>query len=79
MALGRAITRESATCLVGEPLSNLDAKLRVGMRHELKELHADVGGTFICVTHDEAEALIMTDRIAKLDGGRLQQCGTLMR
>jgi multiple sugar transport system ATP-binding protein len=76
VALGRAIVREPAAYLLDEPLSNLDAKLRVMMRGELKKLHADLGGTFIYVTHDQAEALTMANRIAIMDAGRLQQCGT---
>ncbi|MBV7329906.1 ABC transporter ATP-binding protein [Chloroflexi bacterium TSY] len=76
VALGRAIVREPACFLLDEPLSNLDAKLRVSMRAELKRLHHDIGRTFIYVTHDQAEALTMSDRIAIMNHGKLQQFGT---
>ena len=76
VALGRAIVREPACFLLDEPLSNLDAKLRVSMRAELKRLHHDIGRTFIYVTHDQAEALTMSDRIAIMNHGKLQQLGT---
>jgi ABC-type sugar transport system ATPase subunit len=62
--------------LLDEPLSNLDAKLRVSMRAELKRLHHDLERTFIYVTHDQAEALTMSDRIAIMNHGQLQQYGT---
>jgi multiple sugar transport system ATP-binding protein len=76
VALGRAIVREPACFLLDEPLSNLDAKLRVTMRAELKRLHHDLERTFIYVTHDQAEALTMSDRIAIMNHGELQQYGT---
>ena len=76
VALGRAIVREPACFLLDEPLSNLDAKLRVEMRGELKRLHHDIEKTFIYVTHDQAEALTMSDRIAIMSEGELQQFGT---
>jgi multiple sugar transport system ATP-binding protein len=76
VALGRAIVREPACFLLDEPLSNLDAKLRVSMRAELKRLHHDLERTFIYVTHDQAEALTMSDRIAIMNHGQLQQYGT---
>ena len=76
VALGRAIVREPACFLLDEPLSNLDAKLRVTMRAELKRLHHDLGRTFIYVTYDQAEALTMSDRIAIMNHGRIQQFGT---
>lgn len=76
VALGRAIVREPACFLLDEPLSNLDAKLRVTMRAELKRLHHDIERTFIYVTHDQAEALTMSDRIAIMNQGQLQQYGT---
>jgi multiple sugar transport system ATP-binding protein len=76
VALGRAIVREPACFLLDEPLSNLDAKLRVSMRAELKRLHHDITRTFIYVTHDQAEALTMSDRIAIMNYGQLQQFGT---
>ena len=75
VALGRAVVREPACFLLDEPLSNLDAKLRVTMRAELKRLHLELQRTFIYVTHDQAEALTMSDRIAVMSGGRLQQYG----
>ena len=62
--------------LLDEPLSNLDAKLRVTMRTELKRLHAELEKTFVYVTHDQAESLIMSDRIVVLNEGKLQQLGT---
>jgi multiple sugar transport system ATP-binding protein len=75
VALGRAVVREPACFLLDEPLSNLDAKLRVSMRGELKRLHLELKRTFIYVTHDQAEALTMSDRIAVLNLGRVQQYG----
>jgi len=76
VALGRAIVREPAIFLMDEPLSNLDAKLRVQMRSEIKRLHKALKTTFIYVTHDQVEALTMGDRIAVLDGGKVQQIDT---
>ncbi len=73
VALGRAIVREPRVFLMDEPLSNLDAKLRVYMRAELKRLQKDLGVTTIYVTHDQIEAMTMGDRIAIMDGGTLQQ------
>jgi len=75
VALGRSVVREPACFLLDEPLSNLDAKLRVTMRGELKRLHLELKRTFIYVTHDQAEALTMSDRIAVMHDGRLQQFG----
>ncbi len=75
VALGRSVVREPACFLLDEPLSNLDAKLRVTMRGELKRLHLELKRTFIYVTHDQAEALTMSDRIAVMQDGRLQQYG----
>ena len=75
VALGRSVVREPACFLLDEPLSNLDAKLRVTMRGELKRLHLELMRTFIYVTHDQAEALTMSDRIAVMHDGRLQQYG----
>ncbi len=75
VALGRSVVREPACFLLDEPLSNLDAKLRVTMRGELKRLHLELTRTFIYVTHDQAEALTMSDRIAVMHDGRLQQYG----
>lgn len=76
VALGRAIVREPQAFLLDEPLSNLDAKLRVQTRAELSKLHQRLGTTFIYVTHDQTEALTMATRIAVLDKGVLQQVGT---
>ena len=74
VALGRAIVREPQVFLMDEPLSNLDAKLRVYMRAELKKLQKDLGITTIYVTHDQVEAMTMADRIALMHKGALQQC-----
>jgi multiple sugar transport system ATP-binding protein len=76
VALGRAIVREPEVFLFDEPLSNLDAKLRTTMRTELQQLQHDLGVTSIYVTHDQAEAMTMSDRIVILNGGKLQQVGT---
>jgi multiple sugar transport system ATP-binding protein len=76
VALGRAVVRNPAVFLFDEPLSALDAKLRVDMRVEIKKLHERLGATFVYVTHDQVEALTMADRIAVMDNGRLQQYGT---
>jgi multiple sugar transport system ATP-binding protein len=76
VALGRAIIRNPDIFLMDEPLSNLDAKLRVHMRAELKKLHEKVKATTVYVTHDQLEAMSMGDRIAIMDNGLLQQVGT---
>jgi multiple sugar transport system ATP-binding protein len=76
VAVGRAIVREPRAFLFDEPLSNLDAKLRVHMRAELAELHRRLRTTFIYVTHDQAEAMTMSSRIAVMMGGELIQVGT---
>ncbi len=76
VALGRAIVREPKVFLMDEPLSNLDAKLRVQMRAEIKKLHQTLQTTFIYVTHDQTEALTMGDRIAIIDKGVIQQVDT---
>lgn len=76
VALGRAIVRKPKVFLMDEPLSNLDAKLRVQMRAEIKKLHQKLQTTFIYVTHDQTEALTMGDRIAVIDKGIIQQTGT---
>jgi len=76
VALARALVREPQVFLMDEPLSNLDAKLRVKMRFELKKLQRQLGITTIYVTHDQVEAMTMADRIAVLNAGRLQQYGT---
>jgi multiple sugar transport system ATP-binding protein len=76
VAVGRAIVREPEAFLFDEPLSNLDAKLRVHMRAELAELHRRLKTTFVYVTHDQAEAMTMSSRIAVMMGGELIQAGT---
>ncbi|MCE7528669.1 ABC transporter ATP-binding protein [Polynucleobacter sp. IMCC 29146] len=78
VALGRAMVRKPDLFLMDEPLSNLDAKLRTSMRSELKRFHFDLGVTTIYVTHDQLEAMSMSDRIAVFDGGVVQQFGTPM-
>src|SRR5215469_14712646 len=70
-ALGRAMVRHPAVFLMDEPLSNLDARLRVQMRSEIKDLHRRLGATFIYVTHDQAEAMTLSDRVAVMLDGRL--------
>lgn len=76
VALGRAIVRKPKVFLMDEPLSNLDAKLRVQMRAEIKKLHEKLQTTFIYVTHDQTEALTMGDRVVILDKGEIQQADT---
>ena len=76
VALGRAIVRNPKVFLMDEPLSNLDANLRVQMRSEIKRLHQKLQTTFIYVTHDQTEALTMGDRIVVLDKGKIQQADT---
>lgn len=76
VALGRAIVRNPKVFLMDEPLSNLDAKLRVQMRSEIKKLHEKLQTTFIYVTHDQTEALTMGDRIVILNNGEIQQVAT---
>jgi ABC-type sugar transport system ATPase subunit len=76
VALARGLVRKPRVFLLDEPLSNLDAKLRTDMRFELKALQQDVGGTFVYVTHDQAEALSMADTIVVMDRGTIQQVGT---
>ena len=76
VAMGRAIVREPAVFLMDEPLSNLDAKLRVAMRAEVLRVHRQIGAATLYVTHDQVEAMTMGDRVAVLDGGVLQQYGT---
>ncbi|MQY44035.1 ATP-binding cassette domain-containing protein [Epibacterium sp. SM1969] len=75
VALGRALVRNPQVFLMDEPLSNLDAKLRVQVRSEITELHASSGLTFIYVTHDQVEAMTMSDRVALLQAGHLLQVG----
>ncbi|MFB6081522.1 MAG: ABC transporter ATP-binding protein [Halanaeroarchaeum sp.] len=76
VALGRSLVREPAVFLLDEPLANLDAKLRAEMRTELQQLQEDIGTTTIYVTHDQTEAMTMSDRIAIMNDGELQQVGT---
>src|SRR3954465_8346519 len=76
VALGRAMVREPRAFLMDEPLSNLDAKLRVHMRSELADPHRRLGAAFVYVTHDQVEAMTMSDRIAMMDAGRILQLGT---
>jgi multiple sugar transport system ATP-binding protein len=76
VAMGRAIVRKPSVFLMDEPLSNLDAKLRVQMRADIAALQHDLGITTVYVTHDQAEAMTLGHRVAVLDNGLLQQCGT---
>ncbi|MCV6575175.1 MAG: sn-glycerol-3-phosphate ABC transporter ATP-binding protein UgpC [Cohaesibacter sp.] len=76
VAMGRAIVRDPAVFLFDEPLSNLDAKLRVKMRSEIKELHQKLKTTVVYVTHDQIEAMTMADKIIVLDGGHVSQIGS---
>ena len=76
VAIGRAIVRQPKAFLLDEPLSNLDAKLRVQMRGELAQLHAELGVTTVFVTHDQTEAMTLGQRVAVLNEGRLRQAGT---
>ena len=76
VAIGRAIVRQPRVFLFDEPLSNLDAALRVQMRLELKRLHADLGTTMIYVTHDQVEAMTLADRIVVLNAGAVEQIGS---
>ncbi|MBA3518579.1 MAG: TOBE domain-containing protein, partial [Rhizobiales bacterium] len=73
VALGRALVRDPRAFLMDEPLSNLDAKLRVQMRSELKRFHQELNATVIYVTHDQLEAVTMADKMAVMNGGYLQQ------
>jgi len=75
VAIGRAIVRQPEVFLFDEPLSNLDAALRVDMRMEIAKLHNDLGATMIYVTHDQVEAMTLADKIVVLDGGVVQQVG----
>jgi multiple sugar transport system ATP-binding protein len=76
VAMGRAIVREPKVFLMDEPLSNLDAKLRVQTRSQIAELQRRLGVTPVYVTHDQVEAMTMGNRVAVLSGGKLQQCAT---
>ncbi|HEY4199291.1 MAG TPA: sn-glycerol-3-phosphate ABC transporter ATP-binding protein UgpC [Devosiaceae bacterium] len=78
VAMGRAVVRDPAVFLFDEPLSNLDAKLRVQMRSEIKSLHQKVRTTAIYVTHDQIEAMTLADRIVVLNRGRIEQQGSPM-
>ena len=78
VALGRAIVRNQKVFLMDEPLSNLDAKLRVSMRNEIIKLHKELGTTTIYVTHDQVEAMTMADRIVVMKDGLIQQIGNPM-
>ena len=75
VAIGRAIVRDPRLFLFDEPLSNLDAELRVSMRAELRELHARLGATMVYVTHDQVEAMTLADKIVVLRAGRVEQIG----
>jgi multiple sugar transport system ATP-binding protein len=79
VALGRALVREPKVFLLDEPLSNLDAKLRLSMRVEIARLHRQLGATMIYVTHDQVEAMTLGQRIVVLNGGQIQQIDTPMR
>ncbi|MHA7776614.1 ABC transporter ATP-binding protein [Roseibium sp. M-1] len=76
VAIGRAIVREPSAFLFDEPLSNLDAALRVEMRFEVARLHKSLGTTMIYVTHDQVEAMTLADKIVVLQGGRIEQVGS---
>lgn len=76
VAIGRAIVREPSAFLFDEPLSNLDAALRVGMRLEISEMHARLKTTMIYVTHDQVEAMTMADKIVVLQAGQIEQVGS---
>lgn len=78
VALGRAIVKDQKVFLMDEPLSNLDAKLRISMRNEISKLHRKLGSTTIYVTHDQVEAMTMADRIVIMKDGVVQQVGTPM-
>jgi ABC-type sugar transport system ATPase subunit len=78
VAIGRAIVKQPQVFLFDEPLSNLDAKLRIQMRVELETLHQQLGSTMIYVTHDQVEAMTMADQIVVLNGGRVEQVGPPM-
>ncbi|MDO8778585.1 MAG: sn-glycerol-3-phosphate ABC transporter ATP-binding protein UgpC [Burkholderiaceae bacterium] len=76
VAIGRSIVREPKLFLFDEPLSNLDAELRVSMRAEIRDLHGRLGATMIYVTHDQVEAMTMADKIVVLRAGRIEQVGS---
>ncbi len=79
VAIGRAIVREPKVFLFDEPLSNLDAELRVQMRLEIAKLHRELGATMIYVTHDQVEAMTLADKIVVLRAGRIEQVGSPMK
>jgi lactose/L-arabinose transport system ATP-binding protein len=79
VAIGRAIVREPKVFLFDEPLSNLDAELRVQMRAELTQLHDRLGTTMIYVTHDQVEAMTLADKMVVMNGGVVQQCGSPLK
>jgi multiple sugar transport system ATP-binding protein len=74
--MGRAIVRNPKVFLFDEPLSNLDAKLRVQMRTEIKRVHQKVKTTTVYVTHDQVEAMTLADRVVVMNGGKIEQIGT---
>ncbi|MDT7684358.1 MAG: multiple sugar transport system ATP-binding protein, partial [Pseudonocardiales bacterium] len=76
VAMGRAIVRDPQVFLFDEPLSNLDAKLRVQMRTEIKRVHQKVKTTTVYVTHDQVEAMTLADRVVVMNAGRIEQVGT---
>src|SRR5882757_1883127 len=76
VAMGRAMIREPKVFLFDEPLSNLDAKLRVQMRSEIRKLHRRLSATSVFVTHDQVEAMTLADRLVVMNGGRVEQVGT---
>ena len=75
VAIARTLAPEPQVLFMDEPLSNLDAKLRLEMRYELQRLHVETGSTFVYVTHDQVEAMIMGDRVMVLNEGHIQQIG----
>ena len=75
VAMGRAIIREPEVFLFDEPLSNLDAKLRVQMRHEIRRIHRAITATSVFVTHDQTEAMTLADQLVVMNRGRIEQCG----
>ena len=78
VAMGRAMVREPRVFLFDEPLSNLDARLRISMRTELRRLHRDLGATSLYVTHDQVEAMTLGDRLIVMNGGRVEQEGAAL-
>jgi sn-glycerol 3-phosphate transport system ATP-binding protein len=76
VALGRALIAETSVCLLDEPLSNLDAKLRAEMRSEIRSLQKRLGITMLYVTHDQTEAMSMADQVILMNGGRIEQAGS---